>query len=452
MTMPVLVAHAGMICAHVRTRQPVAGAAAVVRLPGLRSRTALRATVDVVLTVADAIAAAAGGVTAAQVQATQQAWDGFDETSDALKTTLTAVVADQQRASAGGETRARWLFGVIGGLTVPLVLVAMWLLARSIVRPVRQTRTVLEHVAAGDFTQRLPVRGNDELADMAQALNTTVSRVGAALASIAEESGVLTDASGNLRGVSRQLSAGADRLAAESTAAAHSIDDTTRDVRTASDGTRALQAAVRDVSDRVAQAARIAAEAVEVAAAANRTIAELDASSARIGEVASVITAIADQTNLLALNATIEASRAGEAGKGFAVVANEVKELAKQTAKATGDIGERIGAIQHDTSSAISELQRVTTTINRIATIQDEIAGSTHQQSDAARDIDVSVTRAADQAASVAGRISGVSDTSAATSASAQQTEAAAERLSATADRLQAVVRQFRIGTPARTG
>ncbi|MEV0134162.1 methyl-accepting chemotaxis protein [Dactylosporangium sp. NPDC050688] len=408
----------------------------------------LSTTVDQVLAVADAITATSGELTPAQVQTAQQAWDAFDEGSDALKTTLTDVVADQQRTAADGETRARWLFGIIGGLTVPLVLIAMWLLARSIVRPVRQTKTVLEHVAGGDFTQRLPLRGNDELTDMAHALNTTVDRVGTALASIAEESAVLTDASGNLRDVSRQLSTGADRLATESTAAATSIDETTRDVHTASNSTRALQAAVQDISTRVAQAAQIAAEAVQVAAAANRTIAELDASSARIGEVASVITAIADQTNLLALNATIEASRAGEAGKGFAVVANEVKELAKQTAKATGDIGERIGAIQSGTSSAIDELQRVTTTINRIAAIQNEISGSTDQQADAARDIDINVTRAADQAASVAGRITGVSDTSAATSSSAQQTETAAERLSATADRLQTVVRQFRINQP----
>src|SRR6202042_866320 len=89
------------------------------------------------------------------------------------------------------------------------------------------------------------------------------------------------------------------------------------------------------------------------------TMKKLGESSREIGNVIKVITSIAQQTNLLALNATIEAARAGEAGKGFAVVANEVKELAKQTAKATEEISQKIEAIQGVTKGAVTAIGEI---------------------------------------------------------------------------------------------
>src|SRR6202044_3674164 len=129
------------------------------------------------------------------------------------------------------------------------------------------------------------------------------------------------------------------------------------------------------------QAAKVAGEAVNTAQAANATITKLGQSSAEIGEVIKVITSIAQQTNLLALNATIEAARAGEAGKGFAVVANEVKELAKQTAKATEEIKQKIGVIRENTGGAVTAIGGIKEVIDKVSHISTVIATAVEEQS-----------------------------------------------------------------------
>jgi methyl-accepting chemotaxis protein len=111
--------------------------------------------------------------------------------------------------------------------------------------------------------------------------------------------------------------------------------------------------------------------------------------------VIKVITSIAQQTNLLALNATIEAARAGEAGKGFAVVANEVKELAKETAKATEDISQKIEAIQSDTRSAVQAIAEISSIISKINDYQNTIASAVEEQTATTNEIARNVTEAA---------------------------------------------------------
>ncbi len=133
----------------------------------------------------------------------------------------------------------------------------------------------------------------------------------------------------------------------------------------------------------------------QIAETTNETIAKLGQSSAEIGKVIKVITSIAQQTNLLALNATIEAARAGEAGKGFAVVANEVKELAKQTAKATEDISRKIEAIQADTKGAVDAIGQIGRIIMQINDIQNTIASAVEEQTATTNEISRNVAEAA---------------------------------------------------------
>ncbi|MFI7547060.1 methyl-accepting chemotaxis protein [Actinoplanes sp. NPDC049599] len=128
-----------------------------------------------------------------------------------------------------------------------------------------------------------------------------------------------------------------------------------------------LAAVSSDMATATRSAVRAAQTAVEV-------IQRLEASSAEIGKVLELIATIAKQTNLLALNATIEAARAGEAGRGFAVVAGEVKDLATETAVATGEIGGQVGGIRTDTRNAVAAIEEMRRLIEELDRCQQVIS------------------------------------------------------------------------------
>jgi methyl-accepting chemotaxis protein len=180
-----------------------------------------------------------------------------------------------------------------------------------------------------------------------------------------------------------------------------------------------------------------------VAQSTNVTVKKLGESSQEIGNVIKVITSIAQQTNLLALNATIEAARAGEAGRGFAVVANEVKELAKQTAKATEDIGRKIEAIQGDTKGSVKAIEEIGTIINQINDISNSIASAVEEQTVTTNEIGRSVTEAAKGVGDIAKNIGGVAVAAKNTTQGANDTQKASQELSQMAARLQTVISKF---------
>ena len=131
--------------------------------------------------------------------------------------------------------------------------------------------------------------------------------------------------------------------------------------------------------------AGVAEELSTTSQSTHQIVSKLSDSSKSIGKVIKVITSIANQTNLLALNATIEAARAGEAGKGFAVVATEVKELAKQTAKATSEIGEKVEVSQEDTKAAVSAIARIAEVVKQVNAIASAVTSTFKEQNASAR-------------------------------------------------------------------
>ncbi len=194
----------------------------------------------------------------------------------------------------------------------------------------------------------------------------------------------------------------------------------TGNVQTVATAAEQLSASIREISQRVQASATDAQQAASQAAKTNLVIEELSAAAQRIGEVVSLINDIAGQTNLLALNATIEAPRAGDAGKGFAVVANEVKNLANQTGRATGDISRQVADIQATTGNVVQAIRAVTEAIGGISQGAAAIAAAVEQQGAATQEISRNVTLAAQGTEEVSETIGTVAQSSQKTGVSAK--------------------------------
>ncbi len=303
---------------------------------------------------------------------------------------------------------------------------------------------VVSAAAGGDLTQEVTVIGEDAIGQVGSALAQLLANLRSSVGAIAGNAQALAGASEELSAVSTQMSVNAEETAAQAGVVSAASEQVSKNVQTVATGTEEMSASIREIAKNASEAARVAQSAVQVAQSANVTVGKLGESSAEIGKVIKVITGIAEQTNLLALNATIEAARAGEAGKGFAVVANEVKELAKETARATEEIGRKIEAIQQDTRGAVDAIRQIGEVIDKVNDISSTIAGAVEEQTATTNEMSRNVAEAAKGSGEIAQNITTVAQAAGSTTEGAGNAQKAAGELARMASELQELVGQFR--------
>jgi methyl-accepting chemotaxis protein len=307
--------------------------------------------------------------------------------------------------------------------------------------------SVVTAAASGDLTQEVTIQGQDAIGQMGSGLSQFFQDLRGSIASMAGNATSLGGSAEELNAVSTEMSANAEETAAQANVVSAAAEQVSKNVQTVATGVEEMGASIREIAGNANQAAKVAQEAVKVAEITNNTISKLGESSLEIGKVIKVITSIAEQTNLLALNATIEAARAGEAGKGFAVVANEVKELAKETAKATEEIGQKIEAIQNDTRGAVDAIKQISLVIGQINDISNTIASAVEEQTATTNEISRNVAEAAKGSGEIAQNITSVAKAAQSTTQGASNTQQAAAELSRMASELQQLVSRFKYDT-----
>jgi methyl-accepting chemotaxis protein len=357
-----------------------------------------------------------------------------------------AVVARAERSEAAADAaadRVRSLMLAVGALALLIAVVLAVVITRSLTRPLRRMKDVLGQVAGGDLTPRVASPTGDEVGRMGVALNDTLDRMGGTIETIAAGALTLSSASEELSVVSQDMSGTAEETAAQAASVSAAAEQVSTNLLAVSAGAEELGASILEIARNTTDAAGVASQAVAVAFSTNETVVKLGTSASEIGEVIRVITSIAEQTNLLALNATIEAARAGEGGKGFAVVANEVKDLARKTARSSEEIGHKIESIQADTQLAVAAIAQITAIIGEINDIQTVVAAAVEEQAVTTSEMSTSVTEAAAGSTDIARNIIGVAEAASTTTEGAANTHGSAEELARLANELLSVVGQF---------
>ncbi len=360
------------------------------------------------------------------------------------------------------SSKSMWQTGGLMGAMVCMIMIVTYYMLRTIVlRPLSKMADISRDIAKGegDLTKRVPVEGNDEIANLGGYFNEFIEKLQKMIKKVAHVTDKVASASVELSATAEEISKGTDNLTSRASQTAAAVEEMNATVGQVAQNSGKAASLAQDTVKTAQEGGAVVSSTIsgmqqlsEAVSNSATIIAELGKSSDQIGEIVRTIEDIADQTNLLALNAAIEAARAGEQGRGFAVVADEVRKLAERTTKATKEIGDMIRQIQHDTRGAVESMQQGTQKVtagvdlvNKTGEALAKIVTMVSESADMIRQIAVASEEQSVATQQIASDIENVAKVTKDSSSGAHESAKASQDLSQLAVELQGIVGGFKV-------